>query len=139
MCDHSAVSWKYGPWNPGIRSDLPTRLLPLSTLFRPENVYTSVEQARELRDLTGLELDELVIFRPERLALHELLIRVTADFEIPDPEGALIRDLGANFRRITQTILTHYIEPHRQEIASRSFGYEIEKQNREWGDRNERG
>jgi hypothetical protein len=111
-----AESAEYGPWNPGIRSELPSRLLPLSTMFRPENVFTSVEHAYELRDLTGLELEELVIFRPERLVVHELLVRVTADMSVPDPEGAKVEDLGINFRRMTQTILTKYIEPHRDEI-----------------------
>ena len=46
----------FGPWHPGIESQLPRELLPLSTMFRPENVRTSVAQARELRDLTGLDL-----------------------------------------------------------------------------------
>ena len=32
-----------GPWNPGIRSRLPAVLLPLATIFRPENVSTSIE------------------------------------------------------------------------------------------------
>ena len=27
----------FGPWNPGIESTLPRRLLPLVTLYRPEN------------------------------------------------------------------------------------------------------
>ena len=35
---------------------------------------------------------------PERLALHELLVRVTADFSVPD--GSKIEDLGINFRQI---------------------------------------
>lgn len=108
---------EYGPWNPGIRSELPSRLLPLSTMFRPENVFTRIEHAYELRDLTGLELEELVIFRPERLVLHEMLIRVTADLSVPDPEDAKIEDLGIKFRQMTQTILRQYIEPHMTEIA----------------------
>ena len=54
--------------------------------------------AEELRSLTGLALSELVVFRPQRLALHELLIRVTADFAVPD--GSRIGDLGINFSEI---------------------------------------
>lgn len=101
---------EFGPWNPGIESRLPWGLLPLSTLFRPENVYTGVERAAELHDLTGLELEELVAFRPKRLVLHELLVRVTADLCVPD--GPRLEDLGINFRGMTRTILAGYIEPH---------------------------
>src|SRR5229473_1445003 len=109
---------EYGPWNPGIHSELPSRLVPLSTIFRPENVFTSVEHAAELRDLTGLPLEDLVIFRPRRLVVHELLIRVTANFSVPDPEAARVDDLGINFRRMTHTILTEYVEPHMHEIVA---------------------
>ena len=108
---------EYGPWNPGIHSDLPRRLVPLSTIFRPENVFTTVEQAEELQDLSGLPLEELAIFRPERLVVHELLIRVTADLSVPDPEAVSIDELGINFRRMTNTILTKYIAPHMHEIV----------------------
>ena len=104
-----------GPWNPGIESQLPWSLLPLSTMFRPENVFTSIERAKDLRDLTGLDLHELVAFRPERLVFHEVLIRVTADFSVPD--GPRLEDLGVNFRRMTRTILTKYVEPHRDAIT----------------------
>ena len=88
-----------GPWNPGIQSQLPVELRPLCTIFRPENVLTSVASASELQPLTGLPLGELVAFRPQRLVLHEVLVRVTADFSVPD--GSRIEDLGINFREIT--------------------------------------
>src|SRR5579862_94944 len=74
----------YGPWNPGIRSQIPRELRHLSTIFRPDNVFTSVATVGEMQGLTGFSPSELVAFRPERLALHELLIRVTADFAVPD-------------------------------------------------------
>lgn len=108
----------HGPWNPGLKSELPSRLLPLATIFRPENVYTSVGQAAELHDLTGLPLEDLAIFRPERLVVHELLVRVTANVSVPDPDAAQVDDLGINFRRIVHTILTGYIDPHLPEIAA---------------------
>ena len=69
----------FGPWHPGIESEIPAHLLHLSTIFRPENVFTSVAHAAELHDLTGLDANDLVAFRPGRLALHEVLVRVTAD------------------------------------------------------------
>jgi len=111
----ATASSELGPWNPGIESGLPWRLLPLSTIFRPEHVFTGVDHVHELSDATGLGVDELVIFRPERLVVHELLIRVTADFSVPD--GARVEDLGINFRQMTETILTRYIAPHMREIV----------------------
>ncbi len=105
-----------GPWNPGIQSQIPRHLLPLSTLFRAENVFTSFEDATELNDLTGIDLAELVRFRPERLALHELLIRVTGDFSVAD--GSRYEDLGINFRAMTATILTRYLAPQMTEIRA---------------------
>jgi hypothetical protein len=106
----------FGPWHPGIESQVPDHLRHLCTIFRPENVLTSVAQAVELHDLTGLDLSELVAFRPARLALHEVLIRVTADLSVPD--GTKIEDLGINFRQITRTILAGHIEPRSAAIAS---------------------
>ena len=107
---------EFGPWNPGIESQVPDELQHLSTLFRPENVSTTLAQARELRDLTGFPLSEIVAFRPARLALHELLIRVSADFSVPD--GSRIEDLGINFRRIVREILSRHIEPRLGEITA---------------------
>ncbi len=106
----------FGPWNPGIRSQIPRNLLHLATIFRPEHVFTSVADATELRDLTGIELSDLATFRPQRLALHELLVRVTADLSVPD--GSKIEDLGINFRQITRTILGSYVEPRMNEITA---------------------
>ncbi|HLN48458.1 MAG TPA: hypothetical protein VK251_03030 [Steroidobacteraceae bacterium] len=97
------------PWNPGLQSQIPKELLPLCTIFRSDNVYTGIASAEELHAMTGFELGELVVFRPQRLALHELLIRVTADFAVPD--GSQIGDLGINFRRIAGQILAHYLVP----------------------------
>ncbi len=104
---HAAVS--HGPWNPGVLSHIPTVLQPQCTIFRPEHVFTSYAAAQELHGLTGIAPAELVAFRPERLVLHELLIRVTADLEVPD--GSRIEDLGINFREITARLLRHHIDP----------------------------
>ena len=104
-----------GPWNPGIQSELPQALLPLSTIFRPENAFTTVAQAHDWHELTGLPLEQLVAFRPERLLVHELLIRVTGDISVDD--GTKVEDLGINFRRITHTILTRHLTPRLPEIV----------------------
>jgi hypothetical protein len=103
------LSGESGAWSPGVLSQIPKEWLAHSTIFRPENVFSSLAGTEELRGLTGLGLSELVVFRPQRLALHELLIRVTADFVVPD--GSRIEDLGINFRRIASRLLTHHLEP----------------------------
>jgi hypothetical protein len=106
---------EFGPWNPGIQSQLPKALLPLATIFRSDNVFTSIAAAMELRGLTGFALSELVVFRPQRLALHELLVRVTADFAVPD--GTQIGDLGVNFREIARLLLARYLAPQMDAIV----------------------
>ena len=105
---------QFGPWNPGIQSQIPAHLRHYCTIFRPENVFTSLADAEEMRDLTGLEFTELVTFQPRRLALHEVLIRVTADLSVPD--GSRIEDLGINFRQMTGVLLNRCIEPRMSEI-----------------------
>ncbi len=111
-----ATDAQFGPWNPGIQSRIPAHLRHYCTIFRPENVFTSVANAEELRDLTGLELGELVTFHPRRLALHEVLIRVTADLSVPD--GSRIEDLGINFRQMTRALLERCVEPGMSEIEA---------------------
>ncbi len=106
----------FGPWNPGLASTLPRELYPLATIFRPANVFTTVEQAVELRDLTGIQLHDLVTYRPERLALHELLIRVTADLSVPI--GEKVEDLGINFRRMVNVILAGYLAPQMAKVTA---------------------
>ena len=106
---------EHDAWNPGLESELPREYLPLSTMFRSENVSTGVAKAYELSDYCGLPVHELVAFRVERLIVHELLIGVTAKLSVPD--GTKYRDLGANFRAIASTILKEYIAPHQEELT----------------------
>ena len=106
----------HGPWNPGIQSQIPRELLHLSTIFRPENVFTSIAAVSEMHGLTGFSPSELVAFRPQRLALHELLIRVTADFAVPD--GTRIGDLGINFREIASLLFERHLLPETDAIAA---------------------
>ena len=106
----------FGPWNPGIVSQLPAELRHLCTVFRPENVSTSLSTATELQLLSGLPAAELVAFRPQRLVLHEVLIRVMAEFSVPD--GSRIEDLGINFRQITSLLIGRYLEPQMPEITA---------------------
>jgi hypothetical protein len=108
-------STEYGAWNPGLESQLPREHLPLSTIFRGENVSTGIAKAHELSDYCGLPVHELVAFRADRLIVHELLIHVTTGIAVPD--GLDDEDLGKNFREIAATILNRYIAPHRDELA----------------------
>jgi hypothetical protein len=130
-----------GPWNPGIESQVPKELLHLSTIFRTENVYTSTDAAAELHGLTGIAMSELAVFRPQRLALHELLLRITADFAVPD--GTRIEDLGLNFREMARLMLSRYLEPNmnaivgayqraRQDLAA-IMNSALEGLGRDWG------
>ncbi|MFO1414095.1 MAG: hypothetical protein U1F10_09385 [Burkholderiales bacterium] len=98
---------RYGPWHPGLQSQIPRDLLPLATLFRGEHVQRSLAEIDELADLTGFKREELTVFRPERLALHEVLLRVTANISVPD--GNRIEDLGINFRQIVQVLLDEHV------------------------------
>jgi len=112
----SPAAEAFGPWNPGIESQLPRELLPLATHFRPENVRTSLATALELADLTGLDIHDLVAFRPERLVLHELLVRVTADFSVPS--GSRVEDLGINFREMVDTLLARHLAARMPEVIA---------------------
>ena len=40
---------QYGPWNPGIQSQVPKDLQHLATIFCSENVSNSIASGRELR------------------------------------------------------------------------------------------
>jgi len=113
--NNNPPSAEYRAWNPGLESRLPREYLPLSTIFRSENVSTNIAKSHELSDYCGLPVHELVAFRADRLIVHELLIHVTTGLAVPD--GRDDEDLGRNFRKIAATILDRYITPHRDELA----------------------
>lgn len=99
----------YGPWNPGLGSTIPNRLMPRVTLFDPRHSYVEWAQARELSDATGLKPEELAITRPERLALHSVLIRVTSQLYVPD--GPNYADLGISLREMAAEIYDGFVVP----------------------------
>ncbi len=103
-------------WSPGIKSQIPWELRPLCTIFRPDNIANTLAAIDELRALTGLRASELVVFRPQRLLLHELLIRVTADFAVPS--GSSIGDLGINFREMATRLLNRDLLPQMPAISA---------------------
>lgn len=84
-------------------------------MFQPENVFSTIETATELSDFTGLAIQQLVFFRPERLVIHELLVRVSADIFVSD--GTRYEDLGINFRNVVSRILSGYIGPEMAAIC----------------------
>ena len=99
----------HGPWNPGIESVLPAEFMGLATVFSAENVTSGITELKELASFCGLPLKRLSAFTPARLALHEVLVRVMADLQVPD--GDRYEDLGINFRAMTARIMTGYVEP----------------------------
>jgi hypothetical protein len=102
-------------WNPGVAPGIPGEFRALETLFRPECAFAGVGEIDELAALTGLAHEELALFRPQRLALHEIIIRVTADIAVA--EGDEEEDFGRNFRRIATRIHDGYVAPHTDEIV----------------------
>ena len=98
---------EYGPWNPGIQSALPAALRHYVTLLRPENIFQPIEEVDEIATFTGLPVEEVVVFRPQRLATHELLIRVCANYSVSD--GREYEDLGNNFRAMARKVHTVYL------------------------------
>jgi hypothetical protein len=86
----------------------------LETIYDPANVFTTINQVNELATETGLVPEELISFRPHRLALHELIVRITADIVVL--EGELEEDLGISFRTIARKIFSKYIIPGLMQI-----------------------
>ncbi|MEQ8666544.1 MAG: hypothetical protein RIC16_12565 [Rhodospirillales bacterium] len=101
-------------WDPGLESTIPGELMPQVTLFRPENAFISYAEARELAEFCGLTPADVAFFRPERLIVHELLIRVTADLYVPD--GPNYEDLGISLRGMVDKIYRDYVLPRLDEI-----------------------
>ena len=107
---------QFSAWNPGIESHIPAAYQPLESIYRPENVFTARDEIDELTRETGLNHEELVTFKPARLALHELIIRITANIVVP--EGEQEEDLGINFRIIAGHIFDQYLRPELPDIES---------------------
>ena len=107
---------RFDAWNPGIGSGIPTAFRDLETLYRPECVRAGRGEIEAYMSLTGLPPERLAVFRPGRLVLHELIVRITA--EIAVPEGAEEEAFGKNFRRIATIVMSH-VAPHLAEIEAR--------------------
>ncbi|PCI55907.1 MAG: hypothetical protein COB36_03675 [Alphaproteobacteria bacterium] len=108
---------EYDAWNPGVLSSIPKEYMHLSSCFRPENVFTSIDDAFEFAKLTGLKAERVVACRPERLIVHETFVRVMADINIQ--EGHEYQDLGIRYRETVKTLLDQYITPHMDAFTGR--------------------
>ncbi len=106
----------YDAWNPGLTSEIPTRLLPLVTLFRPENGTVSYQDAKEAASFCGLKPADMAAFTLKRLIIHELLIRVTADLSVPD--GPNYEELGINLRGMVARIFDTHVTPQLGELQT---------------------
>lgn len=113
----------YTAWDPGVSSTIPTTLMPLATVFRPENAEMSYEEAKDISKKSGLRLESLFSFNLERMLLHEVMVRVIGDLTIL--EGDDISGLGVNARTMFATLHSKYIMP---EIDSIRKDYESERQ-----------
>jgi hypothetical protein len=105
---------QYSAWNPGIESEIPPRYRELETIYNPANVFTELGEVTQLALETGLNPEELIAFRPHRLALHELIVRITADIVVREGENE--EDLGIHFRDIAGQIFSRYIIPALMQI-----------------------
>ena len=110
----SARATVHSAWNPGIESEIPPAYRELETIYDPANVFTSLDEVTALATETGLSPEELISFRPHRLVLHELIIRITADIVVL--EGETEEDLGINFRAIAGKIFSNYVIPRLMQI-----------------------
>ena len=104
----------FDAWNPGLSSEIPARLLPLVTLYRKENAYVGYREAKEAADFCGMKPQDMTGLRASRLVVHEVLIRVTADFYVPD--GPNYEELGLNLRSMVGRIVDGYLTPRMAEI-----------------------
>ncbi len=103
-------------WAPGLDAELPKDLLDQETVFLSSNTLSRYRDVMEWVDQTGMSAGDLVAFRTERLALHELIVRVTADLRVM--EGETDEALGINFRVIVTDIFEHFIRPQLAVISA---------------------
>ena len=96
-------------WNPGVRPNIPSEFRHLETIFHPDATVRTRAEVDEFASLTGMPHQELAAFQARRLALHELIIRITALVAVA--EGAEEEEFGHNFRDVVLSIWSRYIEP----------------------------
>ncbi len=123
----SQKNLNFDAWNPGIESEIPSRLREKITLFRKENSEVSYQDAVLAGALCGLKPQEVCCLSLKRLVIHELLIRVTADLTVPD--GPKYEDLGISLRSMVKKIFVTHIEKKLDDISDdyRKFCFKAER------------
>ncbi len=109
----------FDAWNPGLESEIPTALFEKITLYRSGNSLVTYRDAKEAADYCGLKPRDMVELTVPRLVIHELLIRVTGDLNVPD--GPNYAELGINLRGMADTILRKHVAPQMVALEAR-FG-----------------
>jgi len=112
----TSKSTQYHAWQPGLDSELPAALRPLESLYHSQNSSTDYQNTLDLHQLTGIKQERLAAFTWQRLVLHELIVRVSANILVPEGDDEEL--LGQRFRLILDTIQQQYIQPNAQQIAS---------------------
>lgn len=103
-------------WAPGLDSRIPSRLNHRITLFAAENSRISHDEAREAATFSGLEIIRLIDLTAERMVVHELLVRVTADLSVPD--GPSYEYLGLSLRGMVETLHRKHLAPQMEAITA---------------------
>ena len=107
---------EFDAWNPGLSSEIPASIFSRVTLYDPKNSETDYPTALEAARYCGLKPQEMTGFKVSRMALHEVLIRVTADLHVPD--GPNYEELGLNLRGMVDTILTKHVQPKMHQLEA---------------------
>lgn len=97
--------------------------MPRVTLFDPRHSFVTWHEAKELSDAVGLPPKDLAITRPERLAFHSVLIRVTSQLYVPD--GPNYADLGISLRHMSAELYQGFILPNMAEVRAAFDAVEI--------------
>lgn len=109
---------EFDAWNSGLNLEIPAALMARVTLYDPKNSEIGYLEAKEAADFCGLNPQDLIAFRVYRLAMHETLIRVTADRCVPD--GPNYEELGLNLRGMADRILMAHVQ-RKMDTLERSF------------------
>ena len=117
--DHASDA-RYHAWKPGLSSTIPARLRPSITLYRPDNAELDYSAVNDAARVSGLPATSLVVLKIERLIVHELLVRVTADLSVPD--GPNYADLGISLRAMVDAIYSKYMLPKMATFADEYNG-----------------
>ena len=118
-----------GPWNPGLNSTIPERLMPKVTLYDPRNGIVGWTKPASFPRSPASPRSSSPPSGPSGWPLHHVLIRVTGELHVPD--GPNYADLGTNLRRMAAAIYARHIAPAMDRIASEHSG-SVGRRKRSW-------